>query len=240
MSIRDISPLKNPLITALDVDSRDECLRIAGLVEKFVGGFKLGPRLVVRYGADIIKEVSSIAPVFVDLKFLDIPNTMETSVRASFEAGASLVTVHAWAGMDALKRLSEVERELNGQRPFRILVVTVLTSFNKENMPPSISSNVSLLEQVVNLADFSYDCGLKGVVCSALESSLVRQRHNDGFIVTPGIRFPSEAVGDQKRVVDPCKAIENGASAIVVGRPIVEAADPAEQAERFYNAVMGK
>lgn len=242
-----LSPLRNPLIVALDVDEREEALQLARSIGDVAGGFKLGPRLVVRYGESIVKEIAQLAPVFIDLKFLDIPNTMESSVRAAFAAGASLVTVHAWGGKEALQRLSVVEKELSAIRPFRILVVTILTSFTREGVLDIMGSqvkgakagaDVSLLDRVVDLADLARDCGLKGVVCSAQESALVRQRHADNFIVTPGIRFPSESLEDQKRVTSPSEAMANGASAIVVGRPIVEAQDPLAQARRFYDEVI--
>ena len=261
----DVSPLKNPLIIALDVDTADECLNLAHTLKDVAGGFKLGPRLIVRYGEEIVKSCASLAPVFIDLKFLDIPSTMETSVRASFASGASLVTVHAWSGSEALKRLAKLEKELNTQRPFKILVVTILTSFNtsfnehtmvpdsaieaeatvpltsqtssmvSSSMAPTMK-NLPLSEQVITLADFASDCGLKSFVCSAQESTLIRQKHKDSFIVTPGIRFADENPSDQKRIQDPKQAIQNGASAIVVGRPIVQAPDPLTQAQKYLHS----
>ena len=217
----------------------------------------------MRYGEEIVKSCASLAPVFIDLKFLDIPSTMETSVRASFASGASLVTVHAWSGSEALKRLAKLEKELNTQRPFKILVVTILTSFNEHtgavasqsaaeaeatvpltsqtssmvssSMAPTMK-NLPLSEQVITLADFASDCGLKSFVCSAQESALIRQKHKDSFIVTPAIRFADENPSDQKRIQDPQQAMQNGASAIVVGRPIIQAPDPLAQAQKYLHA----
>jgi orotidine-5'-phosphate decarboxylase len=197
---------------------------------------KVGPRLAVRYGADLISKLSETTPVFVDNKYLDIPNTMDTAIRATFEAGATLATVHAWAGLEALSRLAKVEAELKQIRPFKILAVTVLTSFSQETLPPALRSQ-SIAEQVDQLAQLTFDCGLSGVVCSPHEVASLRARSNGAFLVTPGVRLPSDDLGDQKRVETPAEAIRRGASALVVGRPIVEAKDPVAAAERFLSSV---
>jgi hypothetical protein len=118
-------PMRNPIIAALDVDSRDQALKLADDLADVVGGFKVGPRLCLRYGQDLVKEVAARAPVFVDNKHFDIPSTMEAAVRASFEAGASLVTVHALSGREALTKMATLEKELSQKRPFKILAVTI-------------------------------------------------------------------------------------------------------------------
>src|SRR5690349_16562197 len=106
-------PMKNPIFVALDVNSADEALQIAKNLGRLVGGFKLGPRLMLPYGAQLISQISKWGPVFVDMKFLDIPNTMEASVRATFDLGATWTTVHAWAGEATLTRLAKLEQELS-------------------------------------------------------------------------------------------------------------------------------
>lgn len=229
--------LKNPIIVALDVDTREECLRLARLLEGKVGAVKVGPRLCVRYGADLISELARALPVFVDNKYLDIPNTMESAVRATFEAGASLATVHAWSGVEALRRLAALEQELNAKRPFQILVVTILTSFNSETLPPPLSQ-FSIAEQVSGLSDLAVGSGLTGLVCSPEEVADLRARHPHAFLVTPGIRLPDYGkTDDQKRVLGPSQALERGASALVVGRPIIEAADPVAAADRILSDI---
>jgi orotidine-5'-phosphate decarboxylase len=112
--------LKNPLILALDVDSKEEAHKILHPIADLVGGIKVGPRLVYRYGASLVTELSKRAPVFVDNKYFDIPSTMASAVLASFEAGATLVTVHSMAGSEALSQLATLEKELNQIRPFKI------------------------------------------------------------------------------------------------------------------------
>lgn len=228
--------LRNPLIVAVDVDSAEACLSLVKQLGSAVGAFKLGPRLVVRYGADLIQTVAKSAPVFVDNKYLDIPSTMEGAIRASFEAGATLATVHAWAGGEALRRLAQVERELNARRPFKILTVTVLTSFSQDTLPPALKER-AISSQVEELAKLAFTSGLSGIVCSPHEIEIVRKQSSSSFIVTPGVRLPTDAVGDQKRIETPETAVRKGASAIVVGRPIYEAKDPMVAAESVLESV---
>ncbi|HPI41296.1 MAG TPA: orotidine 5'-phosphate decarboxylase, partial [Pseudobdellovibrionaceae bacterium] len=123
---KKLFPFQNPLIVALDVDTDQEALGLVEELYDLVGGFKVGPRLNLRYGSELIQKISKRAPVFVDNKHFDIPTTMEAAVRASFESGASLVTIHALSGLESLKKMADLEIELSQIRPFRILGVTTL------------------------------------------------------------------------------------------------------------------
>ncbi|XGC80112.1 orotidine-5'-phosphate decarboxylase [Bdellovibrio bacteriovorus] len=228
------SPMKNPIILALDVDTRDEALSIADDLREIVGGFKLGPRLCLRYGMDFVKEVSQRGPIFLDNKHFDIPSTMEAAVRASFDAGASLVTVHALSGLEALKRMAAVEKELNQKRPFKILAVTILTSWDQNSLPGNMKAQ-PIAQHVTELAGLVKSAGLTSVVCSPHELDLLQNQ--DLYLVTPGIRFSMQDSGDQKRIMDPKEALRKGASALVVGRPILEAKDIKETATDFVMAV---
>lgn len=221
--------LKNPLILALDVDTRDDAMKIMDHVGDLLGGVKLGPRLVYRYGAELVREMSEVAPVFVDNKYFDIPSTMMAAVRTSFEAGATLVTVHALSGAEALRALSTLEVELNRIRPFKILAVTVLTSWDQASLPASLHS-WSVENHVRSLTQEVYNSGLTGLVCSGHELHYLN--YPGLFKVTPGIRLSTEQIRnpneDQKRVMTPKQAIRAGASALVVGRPILQAHNPRE------------
>lgn len=227
-------PMKNPIILALDVDTREKALKIADDVADIVGGIKLGPRLCLRYGMEFVKEMAQRAPIFLDNKHFDIPSTMEAAVRASFEAGASLVTVHALSGKEALTRMAAVEKELNQQRPFRILAVTILTSWDQDSLPVNMKSQ-PIAQHVTELATLVKDSGLKGIVCSPHELDLLQNR--DLYLVTPGIRFSMQDSGDQKRIMGPKEALRAGASALVVGRPILEASNIKEAATDFVMAM---
>jgi orotidine-5'-phosphate decarboxylase len=239
--------LRNSLIVALDVDSLEQCVQLAELLRGKIGAFKIGPRLLMRYGASIVEILANDfqVPVFVDNKYLDIPNTMESAIRATFAAGATFATVHAWAGSEALKRLARLEADLQKIRPFKILVVTVLTSFSPETLPPGLIEQ-PILSHVDKLTELIFDCGLTGVVCSPHEVSSVRAiaeakgKSSDALLITPGVRLPGDARGDQKRVETPYEAIRLGASAIVVGRPIIEASAPAFVADQILSSISEK
>lgn len=224
-----MSLLKNPIILALDVDSKDQAFKILDHVGDLVGGVKLGPRMVYRYGGDLVKQVAEVAPVFVDNKYFDIPSTMVAAVRASFDAGATLVTVHALSGSEALKELAKLENELNQIRPFKILAVTILTSWSQSSMPASLHS-WSVENHVRSLTQEVHNAGLRGLVCSGHELQYLN--YPEIFKVTPGIRLSSEQSNsqseDQKRIMTPKQAVKAGASALVIGRPILQAHNPRE------------
>lgn len=214
----------NPIFVALDVDDLSVARTILKDLKGLVGGFKIGPRLNLRYGQNFCEEVAASGELFLDNKFLDIPSTMVASVEAAFQAGASYVTVHAWAGPEALTELALLEKELCQKRPFKILVVTILTSFQQKTLPYP-ANQISLEHQITELADSAWTAGLSGVVCSPLEAALIKRKRPDLFIVTPGIRLDGGSSHDQKRIQTPLEALRAGASALVIGRPILESTD---------------
>ncbi len=231
--------LDNPLILSLDVDSAEHCLNLAEQLQGKVGAFKIGPRLIVRFGGALIQQLAKYGAVFVDNKYLDIPSTMDAAIRASFDAGATLATVHAWAGPEALQLLAQTEAELNRQRPFKILAVTVLTSFSPQTLPPPLTGG-SIDKLVTDLATSALQSGISGLVCSPHEVQALRSLDAGAFLVTPGVRLPENANDDQVRVMTPNDAIRLGSSALVVGRPIYAAFDPVAAAEKFFVAIKEK
>ena len=229
--------LKNPIIVALDMNNPDAALKLANEVGEIVGGIKVGPRLVMREGQSLITKLARIAPVFVDMKHFDIPSTMLSGVQASFDAGATLVTVHALAGREALLECANLEAKLNAQRPFKILAVTVLTSWTDQSIPESFQQK-SISEHVLELATLAEESGLSGIVCSGHELDLLTYKKS--YKVVPGIRMDLQDHQDQKRVMDPKVALQKGANALVVGRPILHADNPKEAAMDYVMAAMGK
>lgn len=227
--------LSNPIFVAVDVDSAEQAIELVRQTRAFVGGFKVGPRLCVRYGESLLKEIARHGNMFIDCKYFDIPNTMESAVRASFELGASFVTVHAQAGREALTQMAKLEEELCQVRPFRVLAVTVLTSFRQEGLP--LTAKIPIAEQTLTLAKLTIDCGLTGLVCSPEEVASLRAQFPSAFLVTPGVRLSHEDRGDQKRVADPATALRSGASALVVGRPIYDSLEPALAAKQYYEEI---
>lgn len=228
--------LKNPLIVALDVDSAEECFHLSELLGSRAGAFKVGPRLCMRYGADLVTKLAKQAPVFVDNKYLDIPSTMDAALKATFEAGATLATIHAGAGSEALELLAKTERELSSQRPFKVLAVTVLTSFTEKTLPLT-NLKQPIAQSVEMLAKLTLDSGLSGLVCSPQEVAALRALNKDAYLVTPGVRLATDDVGDQKRIETPDQAMRLGSSALVVGRPIIAAKDPIEAADRILASI---
>ncbi|MCB0406642.1 MAG: orotidine-5'-phosphate decarboxylase [Bdellovibrionales bacterium] len=217
--------MQNPLFVALDLDDAHVAIEMARELKSLVGGFKVGPRLLIKHGEHLVQTLAKMSPVFVDNKYFDIPNTMESAVRATFEAGATFCTVHAQAGAEALSRLAVLEEKLNQQRPFKILCVTVLTSFSENTLPPT-TMKIPIEEQVMSLAKLTVESGLSGLVCSPFEVNALKQTFPKSFLVTPGVRWGDFASDDQKRVKTPKEALSEGASALVIGRPIIHATDP--------------
>lgn len=209
---------------ALDLDDAREAQAIAESLSGTGLGFKLGPRLMLREGAALVRTIAKHGPVFIDCKHLDIPSTMEAAVRAAFDSGAQYSTIHAMAGPEALARMGKLETELAKERLFRILTVTVLTSFSSETLPFGLRGQ-DIGELVEGFAKDAAAGGLKSFVCSPHEATRLKNAIPGAFLVTPGIRPAGSAKGDQVRIETPKLAAEAGASALVVGRPILEARD---------------
>lgn len=228
--------LNNPIFVAVDVDTDVQALQLVEQTRAFVGGFKVGPRLCVRYGQTLLKDLARHGKIFVDNKYFDIPSVMEASVRATFDMGASFCTVHAQAGVEALKLLAQLEEELCQIRPFRILAVTVLTSFRQDTLAPMVQS-IPIAEQTMTLAKLALDSGLTGLVCSPEEVESLRRAFPQAYLVTPGVRMMTDEKGDQKRVADPLTALKRGSSALVVGRPIYASPEPARAAKSYYEEI---
>ncbi len=214
-----------PLIIALDVDTEKEALALLRRTKNQCDVYKVGPTLVLRYGPSILKKIRAAGKkIFLDLKFHDIPNTMERSVKEAAGTGVFSLTVHTSAGEAALKAVAGVKK-----RP-QVWGVTVLTSLSQVDLD-QIGFNRSPMDQASRLADLAKRSGIDGIVASVGETAALRQLLGPNFtIVTPGIRMPDGAAGDQKRVATPGHARFAGASFIVVGRPIIEAREPAELA----------
>ena len=224
---------KLPLYVALDVDSTSQALQLAKETAPYVEGFKVGPRLLLRSGPAFISQLKLYGKVFLDLKFFDIPSTMLSAVQSAFEQGADMVTVHAMAGTETLQQLASLSAKLTNKRPFRILSVTVLTSFQQANLPP-LAKAFSLKVHVESLANMVIKSGLRGLVCSGHEVVLLRQKYPSAYLLAPGLRLKTRKANaklysqDQKRVFTPQSALQAGANALVMGRPIYQAKDPAQ------------
>ncbi|SHK71755.1 orotidine-5'-phosphate decarboxylase [Desulfatibacillum alkenivorans DSM 16219] len=212
---------KDRIIFALDVPSLDQASHYVKLLAPHIGMFKVGLELFAAEGPSVVKEVLNAGNrVFLDLKLHDIPKTVERAMSVLAGLGVSLATVHTTGGPDMLNAAVE-----GAQGKLGVMGVTVLTS--EGGNPQTIS------DRVLRRAETAKAAGCAGVVCSGLEAAKVRQAvGEDFFIVTPGIRMADDnSKDDQKRVVTPGLAVQSGASHIVVGRPIRDAADPIQAAK---------
>jgi len=233
---------KERLIVALDVDTKEKAI---GLVEKLkaeVKIFKIGSELFTSCGPDIVSAVRSRGcGIFLDLKFHDIPNTVAKSAAAAVRLGVSILNVHALGGYDMMKKAAEsvaIEAKASKITKPKIIAVTILTSMD-ENSLKKIGINDNMEKQVLKLAKLAKDASLDGVVASPSEVKLIRRELGEEFIiVTPGVRPEWTAADDQKRIATPKEAVLNGATYIVIGRPIVEAPDPLAVAKRILEETL--
>ncbi|MEY4880456.1 MAG: orotidine 5-phosphate decarboxylase [Pseudomonadota bacterium] len=219
----------HPVFVALDTTSREKALAIANAVAPHVGGLKVGLEFISALGPDGIRAmVATGLPVFADVKFHDIPNTVAGAVRALAPLGPAIIDVHAAGGSAMMRAARDAAAETTPRA--KIIAVTVLTSLDSPGLAET-GVAASPLDQVVRLARLAQGAGLDGVVCSPLEIAAVRKACGPGFlIVTPGVRPAGAALGDQQRVMTPGEAISAGADFLVVGRPITGASDPAAAA----------
>ena len=232
------------VLVALDLDSGARALELTRTLRGVVGGFKIGSRLFTLEGPGLVQALADTGVrVFLDLKFHDIPNTVAQAVESAVLTGAWMVNVHASGGRPMMERArdaaSETAHRHGLQKPL-VIAVTVLTSMD----PPTLQSvgvERSLDAHVVALAHLTKDAGLDGVVASPLETAAIRQACGSDFvIVTPGIRGAAAGTekNDQARTMGPAEAVRAGATYIVVGRPIIGAADPLAAAEAIASELI--
>jgi orotidine-5'-phosphate decarboxylase len=215
------------LLVALDVDTATRALELSDELRGVAGGFKIGSRLFTAEGPNIVRHMTDQGDrVFLDLKYHDIPSVVADAVRAASDLGVWMVTVHAAGGADML--VAAKKAALESSTGLLVVAVTVLTSFNELGLQ-QVGVSTGIPKQVNNLADLAKDAGVDGVVASPLEITQIRTRCGPTFmIVTPGIRNRQKdtPADDQARTVSAAEALSAGANYLVVGRPIIAAADP--------------
>jgi orotidine-5'-phosphate decarboxylase len=225
------------LIVALDVSTAAAAQKIVAAVGDSALTYKVGMQLYTAVGPEIVRDlVASGRRVFLDLKYHDIPNTVGAAVAEAEKLGVSMLTIHA-AG--STKMIRAAVDAATARPDLMVLAVTVLTSMDGHDLE-TIGTRGSVEDSVIRLATLALSNGCQGIVTSAREASSVRVRLGDQFaIVTPGVRPAGSSIGDQVRVVTPAEAIAAGASHIVVGRPITEAADPSAEARAILSQISG-
>lgn len=215
------------LVVALDVDSTDAARDLVDALAREAGWFKIGPVLFTREGPRICELVKHAgAKLFLDLKFHDIPNTVQGAVRSALAIGADMMTLHASGGPTMLRAAREaVDRA--GRADAILVAVTVLTHLGEAEWNATLGGDRRVEDTVLSLARIARGAGMNGVVASAQElPAIKRALGSECVVVTPGIRLPDAGKDDQTRVVTPEQAVRDGADYLVVGRPIVAAKDP--------------
>ena len=214
--------MSNPVFLALDVPQLDAARELLNKIKGHIGGVKLGMEFFYAHGHHGVMDIahSSGLPIFLDLKLHDIPNTVAGAMQSIHVLEPAIVTVHASGG----RAMMEDAKAAAGENT-KIVAVTMLTSLDERDLERTGVSG-SAHDQVQRLAELAEASGLDGIVCSGKEVGAVHKQWKDGFFVVPGLRPAGSAIGDQKRVVTPRQARDDGASVLVIGRPISRADDP--------------
>ncbi len=229
------------IIVPLDVPSVSEAIALIDQLHE-VRFFKVGLELFVSTGPEILSILKDRQKrIFLDLKFHDIPNTVAGACRAAAGYGVDLITIHATAGKSALeaaKTAVEAGAAAKGQKPPKLIAITLLTSLNGRDLAFDLKVPLELPEYALKMALLAKQSGLDGAVCSPQEAQQLRQVCGDEFVlVCPGVRPEWAEKGDQKRSLTPASAFKAGADYLVIGRPIAAASDPAAAFRRICQEV---
>lgn len=227
------------IFVALDTPDVNLAVSLAEKLRGHVGGVKLGMEFYYANGPQGARAVTAVGmPLFLDLKFHDIPNTVAGAVRSTLELNPAILNVHAQGGPAMMQAAGAAMDGVEGEKPL-LIAVTVLTSLGDDDLE-AIGVNDGAENQVVRLAKLTQTCGLGGVVCSPREIKAIRAACGPDFkLVVPGIRPEWAAAGDQKRITTPAQAIRDGADYIVIGRPITGADNPVDAAKRIADELAG-
>lgn len=234
--------LANPIICALDTQDEDEATAITREVMPHVGAIKLGLEYFTANGAAGVTHITRLGvPVFLDLKFHDIPNTVAKAIAATAGMNMFMMTVHTSGGrgmlqaaIDASDRVAQVTGK---ERPL-VIGVTLLTSLDQDDIS-IIGFQSTVQDQVIRLADLAQSAGLDGIVCSPFEIAPIRKALGDDLkLIVPGIRPSGSPAGDQKRILTPKEALARGADYLVIGRPITGAHDRAAAAKTIAESLI--
>jgi orotidine-5'-phosphate decarboxylase len=217
--------MSNRVFVALDTPDLARARTLAQNVRHHVGGVKLGLEFFCANGPAGVRAIEEVGlPVFLDLKLHDIPNTVAKAVQSLASLKPAVLTVHASGGRAMLE-----DAKAAAHPDTRVVAVTMLTSLDDDDLAATGVAG-SVHDHVLRLADLAREAGLDGIVCSGAEVKAAHRAWPKGYFVVPGVRPSDGVVGDQKRVVTPRRALDDGASILVIGRPITQAADPDDAA----------
>lgn len=227
---------QNPIICAIDTPDLSKAKKLAAELKPHVGAIKLGLEFFVANGAAGVREVAACGtPIFLDLKFHDIPNTVAGAIKSLAGLDVFMTTIHTNGSEPMMRAAADAAKTLS-KKPL-VVGVTVLTSMDEGDIK-SIGVSGSVPDQVKRLATLAQKSRLDGVVCSAHEIALIREACGRDFVlVVPGIRPEGSDAGDQKRIMTPKEAMDAGATYLVIGRPITGAENPAKAAQAIYSSL---
>ncbi|MGL5759318.1 orotidine-5'-phosphate decarboxylase [Plesiomonas sp.] len=228
---------QNKIIVALDYADQSAALAFVDRIDPACCRLKVGKEMFTLFGPEFVRALHQRGfEVFLDLKFHDIPNTCARAVAAAAELGVWMVNVHASGGERMMSAARDILLPYGKDAPL-LIGVTVLTSMEDSDLA-GIGIEVSPHEQVERLALLALRSGLDGVVCSAQEASMLKQRCGADFmLVTPGIRPEGADAGDQRRIMTPKQAVLAGVDYMVIGRPITQSIDPAQMLQTIYQSL---
>lgn len=213
--------MSNRLYVALDTPDIERARMIATKVRHHVGGIKLGLEFFMAHGRHGVREMAEFGlPIFLDLKFHDIPNTVAKAIQALRPLEPAILTVHASGGRAMME-----DAKAAAPTGTKVVAVTMLTSLDQQDLDATGVLGTAH-DQVLRLTELAMTAGVDGIVCSGAEVAAAHKLWPRGFFVVPGVRPAGGSVADQKRVVTPRAALDAGASILVIGRPITQAADP--------------
>ena len=228
------------VIIACDFSSKEETLKFLDQFKEEKPFVKIGMELFYAEGGEIVKEIKKRGhKIFLDLKLCDIPNTVYKAMKNIAALGVDMTNVHAFGSIEMMKAAKKAINDVNPET--KLIAVTVLTSSDQNVLDNELMIDGNINDVILKYASNTKEAGLDGVVCSPLESKIIKEKCGEDFLtVTPGIRFADDAKGDQKRVTTPAMAKEIGSSYIVVGRSITGAKDPVEAYRRCVREFIGE
>lgn len=237
--INNNQEIDSPIIVALDYDNEKDVMNFVSKVSPSLCKLKVGKELFTACGPKLVEKlVISGYKVFLDLKFHDIPNTVQNACRVASNLGVWMINIHAIGGFKMMEMAKSGVEQANHKA--LLIAVTTLTSMNQEDLNQvDISTNIN--DHILNLAKLAHSAGLDGVVCSAFEASLIKDKIRKYFLtVSPGIRLTKELNDDQKRIMTPNEALDNLVDYMVIGRPITKAPDPFIQLQEILSSIYQK
>lgn len=222
--------MSSPIIVACDYQQQEDLFALMDSVDPSICRIKIGKGMFTRFGPSLVKAIVAKGfDVFLDLKFHDIPTTVYEAVSAARDLGVWMTNVHALGGREMLEHAQNATENSS----MLLIAVTILTSFDEKSLQ-DIHLPGTVEDNVFNLAKLTHDAGLDGVVCSAFESRMIKEKTQKDFLcVTPGIRIDGDDSNCQKRVMTPADALKNGSDYLVIGRSITQSKNPSETLKRI-------